>query len=158
MIAFLKLIPLRLYVYAAIALTIVGLAWYGDHQRNNYRATKLEYEQFMQSIAAAGEQAKKGAARQAAADQRNKERADAERARNTVSLNRELVRLRANNASRGFVPPAPANSSRPDLAAFDRGEFDRALRAFDAGAIGLAGEGAANTVDLDAAKRWAQGR
>ena len=151
-------VPAKVYVYGAIALTILGLAWYGDHQRKNYKAEQTAFKDYKANIVALGRQAERAAEAQKAADLKRKKVSDDENQRSTAALDRELVRLRANNASRSFVPPTPAGSSRPDLACYDRAEFDRALRAFDAGSVGLAGEGTKNTVDLNSARGWAQGR
>jgi len=102
--------------------------------------------------------AKKAAAEKEAADLKRKADTDALHQAAVDALNLDLRRLRNQRSASGGLPKAPAASSRPDLAAFDRAELAGALRALDDDFQAIAGEGAAATIGLDSAKRWAQQR
>jgi flagellar biosynthesis component FlhA len=145
-------LPLSAWIAIAFALTL----GFGALQTHRLHAEKKAFATFKTEVKVKGEQAKKDAEKQIAADKRQKEKADEQNKRNSDSLNRELVRMRANNATRSLVPAATATASRPDLACFDRTDVDGALRAFTAGTLELVGEGAKATVDLDTARAWAQ--
>lgn len=58
-------------------------------------------------------------------------------------------------SGRSVLPPAPANTSRPDLACYARADLDAALRSFTGGAGEIVIEGQSNTIDLNSAKEWA---
>lgn len=95
---------------------------------------------------------KQAAAVEAARQLKNKERTDAENDRRTAALNRELARLRKlASLTPGILP----ETKRPDLIAFDRALFDRALREYEAEVQGLLGEGAKAVVDVDSTREWA---
>lgn len=113
---------------------------------------------FIASQKALGEEAAKKAALQQASDKLKKDTADAENAKRIADLNGTIGRLRKqrDSAGAGRLPPAPAGSTRVDLACFDRAEYQRAYGEFVARLRGLADEGTAATVDLDSAKKWAQ--
>ena len=88
-------------------------------------------------------------------ERKAKEQADAKSKREIGNLHRTIERLRDERARASSVPAAPAASSRPDLACFDRAELDRAVGNLEAGVEGLIGEGTAAAIDLDVAKIWA---
>lgn len=84
-----------------------------------------------------------------------KEQADADAKRNTQQLHRTIARLR-DDAKRSPILPATAScAGKPETAAFDRAELDRALRDFEEGVTGLIAEGQQATVELDSVKAWA---
>ena len=95
-------------------------------------------------------------AKQALRDLKAKERSDENYQRNIARLRADLRRLR--DARPSLLPAAPASSSRPDLACFDRGELDAAIRGYREGVLGLVGEGATAVEGLDEAKAWARER
>ena len=66
-------------------------------------------------------------------------------------------RVRDTNTRGSLVPQNPAGSASPNLACFDRAEFERALGDLAGQLRAGADEGAAAAVGLDAARRWAQG-
>lgn len=95
-------------------------------------------------------------------DQLKKEQADRENIRIHAADAATIKRLRDQNSSRSILPPAPAGSSRPDLICLDRVEYLRedgnATEKLFSGARSLSDEGTANTIDLNTAKNWAQGK
>ena len=139
---------------AALVMGLTGLWAYVEKQR--YEALKQEYEQFKGGVEALGQAAKKKADQDAAADKARQEKTDADHKRIHDADAATIARLRARHPSSSFVPPAPAASSRPELACFDRADYSRADGVFTEGARRLADEGAAATLDLNSAKAWAQ--
>ncbi len=89
-------------------------------------------------------------------DKLNKEKTDADHDTKVAALAATLGELRKSRPAGSFVPAAPAGASRPELLCFDRAEYQQADGEFTAEARGLADEGTASTVDLDAVKEWAQ--
>lgn len=147
----------------ALLIGAIGVqTWRLDRSQASYATLEAEFQQFKGAVAALGEKAKADAALREAEDKRKMEAANAENARTRNALNIALNGLRklAPDPRRSLLPVAPAGSSRPDLACFDRTEYQRADgeatgRLFE-GARSLADEGSAATVDLDSARRWAQ--
>jgi len=91
------------------------------------------------------------------------EKANADHAKVMADFNARIARMRQpTNTTSYSLPAAPAASSRPDLACFQRADFERESRELieqlRAGIRGLADEGTAATVDLDSAKLWGQRR
>lgn len=84
-----------------------------------------------------------------------KEVADVDYKEDFARLNAELKRLRNERARTSYTPAAPANSSRPDLACFDRAEFESAFQFLDAGLQELIAEGDQNTARLVSGMKWA---
>jgi len=146
--------PLQI-IYGVVGLIIVsavgGYIWNCESQKEKFAVYKSNVELL-------GKKAQADADKQKADDKLRKEKADAENKRTADNLRLTIKRLRDANASRGIVPAAPAGSSRPDLAAFDRAEYLGATGKLVEGLRGLADEGTAATVDLDTAKTWAQGQ
>jgi hypothetical protein len=151
-------IPLRIYVYAAIAFTILGLAWYGDHERARANKAETALVNFKASVKAAGEQAKRDAARQAAADLRNKERADEDYKAKFAVLTARAERVRVSDAARIYVPAPSPTTRSPDLACFDRAELDGAIKQLVGRVRGLAGKSDERALELETAREWARGR
>jgi Tfp pilus assembly protein PilX len=142
---------------AVLALVAV-LGAYGLTMRLQRDAARTELATFKEQVAEAAQRQTEQALKRTIADEKRKEEADAAHAQTVSALNARIAGLRARHPDSGFVPPAPATTSRPDLACFDRAEYQRADGAFTAEARGLADEGATAAIDLDAAKVWAQGR
>ena len=116
------------------------------------------YDSFKAQVKVEGEEAQKKAAAQEMSDKLRKDTADAENKATVASLTADIAKLRHDrDSARGdFLPAAPAGSSRPDLSCYDRAALESALGGFIAEIRGYADEGAAATVDLDTAKKWAQ--
>lgn len=149
-------LPLAGYAALGAALVIGVLGLWGWVEKQRYEALKAEYEQFKGGVKALGEAAKKAAAEKEAADIKRKADTDALHQAAVDALNADLRRLRNQRSPSGGLPQAPAASSRPDLACFDRPLLAGALRALDGDFQEIAGEGAAATIDLNSAKAWAQ--
>lgn len=122
-----------------------------------------KFNGFVAQVKVAGNKQEAEAKAKMMADKLAKDTADAENAATVSRLNGTIGRLRADadRARGGLLPAAPAGSRRPDLACFDRAEYQRAdgiaTEKLYRGARGLADEGTAATVALDTGKRWAQG-
>ena len=150
--------------WALAALFALGLAFGGSGawwvQGLRLDALQAKYDGFVATTKAEGEAAKKLAEAKAKADRQLKESSDHEYETTIASLRADVKRMRDDRARSRFVPAAPAGSRSPDLACFDRAEYQRTdgvvTEKLFAGARGLADEGTAATVDLDSAKRWAQ--
>lgn len=147
-------------VIVALALACMGFGAVKmhEHDQKKYDTLETQFETFKAKTAALGEAAIAAAKAQAAADKLKQEKTDVDREKVILKLTADIKRMRADaDSARGsFVPAAPATTSRPDLACFDRAALESALRGFVEDARGLADEGTAATIDLDSAKRWAQ--
>lgn len=148
-----------MWVYVGVGLLVVGLGAAVKVQTARLDTCKSEHAAFVAQVKAAGDAQNAAAKLKDAENQTRMERANSENATAKSRLAIALNSLRQSNPGRSELPPAPAGSSRPDLACFDRAEYLRAdgiaTQKLFAGARGLADEGAAATVDLDTAKRWA---
>lgn len=151
--------------WIAIAAIIIACIAFGaikmhQYDQRTYNKLKLEYSAFKADIKAQGNAAAIKARAQEAADKQRKEKVDADYEKTVTALNRTIASLRHVNPARSNLPAAPAGSRRPDLACFDRAEYQRAdgeaIAKLFAGARSLADEGTAATLGLDAAKTWAQ--
>lgn len=151
-------IELPILGWAAIAagVVIAGLCVSVYIQTLRLGAVKSEFATFRGGVEALGHAAEEAAKAKEAADKKRKEDADAKLAKYVALHADALKRLRDAKSSGSFVPAAPAGSSRPDLACFDRAEYQRADGVFTEGARSLADEGTASTLGLDVAKGWAQ--
>lgn len=149
--------------WVALAIALVAAAAFGAAKmhawdQNRYDALRGQFEKFKDQAEALGLQAKKDAKAKEASDKERKANADKENAAALAALAGTVRRLRAQRAHSNIVPAAPATAARPELATFDRAELERALRVFTSEVQGIADEGSAATVNLDSAKRWAQGK
>ena len=135
----------RLIGIGLLVLAVGGYVVHCEHAKAELAKAKAIAEQQLRENA-----------KQALRDQKAKERSDENYRRNIARLSADLKRLRDSRAS--LLPPAPAGTSRPDLACFDRAELDAALRKYRAGVLDLVGEGAAAVDGLDEAKAWAKER
>ena len=143
--------PLDAVPYAIAGAIALGAGGYILHCEH----VKKDRAQFIAQLEADAEAQRRGIAAKTAREKLAKEEADAQALKDHAALKRTIDRLRDERARASSVPAAPANASRPELACFDRAEFTRAVGNFEAGVEGLVAEGAAATVDLDAAKGWA---
>lgn len=151
-------LPMMAWGAIAAGAVILGLTGAVYVQTLRLGNCKAEYAKFVGGVEALGKAAKKDADDKAAQDKLFKEQADAENARTTASLRATVKRLRDERTRSSSVPPAPATTSRPDLACFDRAELAGAVGSLEAGVEGLLAEGAEATVGLNTAREWAKGR
>lgn len=107
------------------------------------------------TLEAQAESQKKENERIARENNAKREKADAE-TKKLRAANLSLAKRVRDNANASILPPASGGTASPERIAFDRGELDRALSAFAAGAAELAIEGDQARLDLDTARRWAQ--
>ena len=131
------------YLYGMVALALVGYIVVCERAKTAQAAAVV-----------LAEQARDRALKRADDDRKAKEKADAETKKLRVDLATSDKRLRDERARRSRVPAAPTGSRRPDIAAFDRAELERAMAYLDERGADIARKGAEATVDLDTAKRW----
>lgn len=144
-----------LMVYAGLALVIACLGLAVKVQTDRLDAVKTEYAEFKAGVKVLGEAAQAAADKKAAEDKAKKEKADAYTKKVVADLNATVERLRDERAGSSLLPPAPAGSRSPEIAAFDRAELDGALSSFVERTANLIAEGSKATLDLDTAKAWA---
>jgi len=143
---------------AAAGVLILGLGAAVKVQSSRLETCKTEHAAFVDKVKTVGE------AQEAAAkltDEQNKtrmEKANAENARTKSALAIALNSLRSQRPSSGFVSAAPATSSRPDLACYDRADLGGTIGKVVDGVRAIADECTAATVDLNTAKAWAQSK
>ena len=145
-----------LIAYAAVAALVVGLGVAVKVQTSRLEAVKTEYTKFKVEVEVLGEAAQKAADAQKASDKLRKEKADAYNKKVVADLNITVKRLRDERAGSSLLPPAPAGSRSPEIAAFNRAELDGALSSFVERTANLIAEGNKATVELDTAKAWAK--
>lgn len=115
-----------------------------------------EYAKFKNDTEALEKQAELDKKATEAADKLKKEKTDAAQKSALDGLRADNKRLRDKYSGSSLVPGAPATSSRPDLACFDRAEFDTAIRTYEGGVTGLLEKGSEAAVNLNIARSWAQ--
>lgn len=152
---------LRIGIYAAIVLGLIGTGVYWEHGRMQKKldAEVAAHNQFKGGVAALGEAARVSAANTDAMNARNKERADEENRKRTAAVTATVrgLRIARDDARSRLLSQAPAGSKCPDgQACFDRPEFERAYGDLVGSVRALADEGTQVTTDLDTAKRWAK--
>ena len=142
-------------ITGVIALTAGGYIVHCEY-------VKKDREQFINRLRAQAEEQEKEVQKKEREYKEAKEAADNEAKRKIDDLAHALERLRKQRTSAVKVPAAPASTSRPDLACFDRAELGAAFRVrgeglerYRAAVLDLAREGAESTIALDAAKGWA---
>lgn len=145
----------RLIAVAALVAVLGGYGMTMRLQRDNARS---EYAEFKAQTAKAAWQAAEKALQETIADQKRKEAADAENSDALATLAGTIKRLRDSRAGSGVLPPSPSSPGGADIACFDRPALERAYGELVAGLRELSDEGSKTAVDLDTAKRWAQGR
>lgn len=150
--------PFLGYIAAALGALILvlclGLWW----QTRQLHKTQDEFSAYRGVVVALGKIAEKDKETKETQDKSSKEKADANHDRTVAALNKQLTRLRANAASRSFVPPTGPATESPGLACYDGGELDRAIRTFDKGASELIGKGATGITEINSARQWAASR
>lgn len=151
-----KLIKWGVIGLIALACMAFGAVKMHQHDEKAYEALETQFTTFKESVRVAGEEAKRKADAQVAADKLRKEKADEENQRTNTALRADLERLRSARTGGSVVPAAAPTAKRPDLACFDRGQLERALSEFVESAAGLVGEGDAFRIDLNTAKAWAK--
>ena len=109
--------------------------------------------EFRATVEAMGKAAEERAAATRATREAITKAKDKSYAKRLAVVTADRDRLRR-GAARSILPPAPADSRRPDLACFDRGELDLALRAYREGVGDLVTEGAAFAVSIESAREW----
>lgn len=129
-----------------------------ESEQAAHQTTRAKFDAFYADTKRLGLEAQKRADDQMAKDKLEKEKADAENKDLRRELDVRVAQLRdaRSRAGGGIVPAAPSGSRRPDLACFDRAEYQRAYGALVTEVRGGADEGTASTVDLNTAKKWAQ--
>lgn len=145
-----------------IAAVALGLAAAGgaykmhEHDQIALDKVKQEFSLFKGGVSALGEKAEGDAKLKTEADKALKKRIDDEHKRVVAGLVADIKRMRdeRDRARGSFTPAAPAGAVRPDLACFDRVALESALRELVAEVRSLVDEGAAATLDLNAAKAW----
>ena len=142
-----------------LEVVIVGLlVAYGVTMKAERDTLKAEYAEYRTLVAKAAQAAAEESLKKTIEDEKRKEAADAENMR----LNRQLAdaarRLRDARAASNFVPAASPGAASPERACFGRTELERTLQQLDAGIQELITEGDRAVIDLDTARRWAQGR
>jgi hypothetical protein len=154
-----KLLDLVPWYYRALALAALALALFGYGYLEGFLHEEHKAAEFAAQVKAEGDAQNARTNAAILKGKQDKERSDAEHKVAVAGFVDRIARLRhMADAGGGFVPAAPAGSSRPDLICIDRAEYIRADGEFTAEARGLADEGSKATIDLDAAKKWAQGR
>lgn len=124
-------------------------------------AETQRYTSFVDGVKVVGEKQEKDTAAKIKEHKDAKEKADADHEKAVAALVVTVgeLRKRADASSGGrIVPAAPAGARRVDLACFDRPLLESAIRGLVTEVRSIADEGAAATVDLDTARRWAADR
>ena len=145
-----------LWMAVGAAVLIAALSGAVYVQTNRLDAVRTEYATFKAEVKATGEAAQKLADARTTADKLNKEKTDAKHKRAVADLSATVERLRNERAGSHIVPPAPAGSRSPEIAAFERTQLDGALSSFVEGTANLVAEGNQATLDLDTVKAWAR--
>lgn len=148
-------LPLMAWGAIGAGVIILGLGIGVKVQTSRLESCKQEFSIFRAQVKVLGDEA----AAKAKAEQERQENILKETEAKSAKLKSDLAivnkRLRDERARRSQVPAAPAGSSRPDLACFDRTELESALRHLDAGVSGLVDEGSENTLRLKLSVDWA---
>ena len=142
-------LPIGWIVAGVVSLGAFGYVAHCQH-------VKKDRETFIAKLESQAAQQKEAAEKKADEDRKAKETADENTQNQLDSLHRTIKRLRDERARAGSVPAAPAGSTKPDLACFDRTLFSGAVGNLEAGVEGLVAEGTENTIALDNARRWAR--
>ena len=147
-------------LYAAIGALIVFslMLAYIHVLRGSLARCEQEFAGFKAQVEANGKAAEAEAKRKNAENAAKKEKIDNENRKLRADNSALVKRLRDNRPAGGGVPAAPAGSSRPDLACYDRAEFVRADGELVKRLRGLADEGTESAIDLNSAREWARNR
>ena len=142
------------YIALGCAAVISVVSAYAYIQTKRLEACKSEFQVFKSEVERLGLEAKAKAKQQEAQDKLKKEKADEELRKLRID-NAKFKRLRDSSSSRG-LPQAPRETSRPDLACFDRPSLESAYGELVKELRGLADEGTENTLRLKSAVEWAK--
>jgi len=148
-------LPLAAWGAIAAAVVIGGLLLALKVQSSRLEAVKQEYAAFQAQVKANGDAAAKEAKRIEAENKAKKDKIDNENIKlraDVAALNRKL---RDKHPAGSGLPEAPANSSRPELACFDRAAFRGAYGALVTELRTIADQCSADAVDLNSARAWA---
>lgn len=145
----------------AVAVVLIGagvaagIRW----EKSSTMAVQAEFAEFRTATNLAGERQEKESALEATRLASLKKESDhaLQTALGRVSDLAHQLRQRRADPGRSIVPAAPADTRRPDLACFDRAEFDRAQRDSEGAAEEIAISGAEDAVRLETAREWAAG-
>lgn len=148
---------LEYWYVLVIAAALLALGGWGLKMKSERDAARVEYADYRKTIAEGAVKAAEAALKKTIADQRKRDEADAENLRLQRDLAAATRRLRDARATGSLVPAAASCPERPASACFNRDALERALRDFDAGIQGLVDEGGRAVIDLDTARRWAEG-
>lgn len=135
------------WFWLAIALAAAGAAtrgWVAEHD------AFVGYQAAQEAL---GKEAERRTEARIKQDKDNKEQTDA--AYTKLKSERDIALGRVRKPATDLVPPAPVDSSRPDLICYDRVLYVAADGKFTAGARGLADEGTTNATILDVTQGWA---
>lgn len=126
-------------------------------EQTAHAETKGKFQAFVAETKRIGEEAQKKADATRIADQKAKEKADAENKdlRGKLAVAARQLRDYRTGAGRNILPAHKAGSPSPETITFDRAKLDRALQDFIDGTERLAVQGAEGIADLDTAKKWA---
>jgi DNA repair exonuclease SbcCD ATPase subunit len=127
-----------------------------ESAKQETKEVKAQFNQFKTEVAELGRLAQARTDARIAEDKKRKEKADAESKKLRAERSALARRLRDERARTSFVPAAPAGSTSPERAAFNRAALERALQRLDAGVSELVAEGDDAVAGLNAAKEWAR--
>lgn len=148
----LALVPLP-YRLLGLALLAVALWGHGWIKGANHGEAKLAA--FSERVRIEGIKAQAMADARIAADRQRKEASDASYTKALTLLSADANRLLI-SARSSVLPTASTDPRCPQgWACFDRAELDGALQRFTEATAGIASEGAAVTLRLETAIRWA---
>lgn len=122
-------------------------------QTKRLEGCQTESAHFEGAVAALGKAAEERTAQINAENKRKKVRTDEAVKSAVAAAVADAARLRDDVASRGVVPGAPAGSSDPARACYERSELDGILRDFAGEAAGLVGRGGKAESALNELKR-----
>lgn len=152
----------RWFLFAGLMVAAAGTGAIKMHAHDQvrYEALQGEYVGFKAKVTAEGRIAQEQANKATAKAISDKEKADVEHKTTVAALSTRIASLRHTAASTHSysLPTAPTGSKRPDLACFDRTEFERATGTTLEGLRRLTDQGDEATLSLNTAKAWAQRR
>jgi len=148
-------LPLAAWGAIAAGAVMVAMGVGLKIQTSRLETCQTEFRTFKLETKRIGEAAQKDADAKEARAIKDKEIADA-RHKNTIArLNRDLKRLRDDNASRRFVSAATPDSRSPQIACYGRERLNAEVRGFVEEATDVLAELGTAAVELNTAKEWA---
>lgn len=131
-------------------LFLFGIYMKGRHD------VQVHFDEFKATVKAVGEAQEARTRERITQDKQRKVKADEDNRRALDVFRAGIERLRRERAGGGQLPPAPADSGRPDLACYDRAELQRAYGKLVADVRRVADQCSEEAVNLNTAKSWAQ--